>query len=395
MASSYDLLAGSNVWPPMTTSRPLRVHALIDNLGFGGAEILLPEFAARAERVGVDMTVGYLHDAGIGSQALERLRRIGIEPTRVPIKSMLSPRCIMRVRRHIAAHSPDVVHTHLGWSDVVGGVAARSLGIPCVSTVHEMDWTPSSLRERAHMHVMALARRRCAGRVIVVSDTAREAYLSPGWDKPERVERVYNGVAGNAQPGAGRAVREELGIAADAPVVAMLSALRPEKAHDVALDAVARLLPRHPGLRLLIVGDGGSRAEIERLAEPLGDAVIMPGYRDDVMAVLDAADLLLHPSHIEAFPTALLEAMAASLPIVATAVGGIPEIVRDGETGVLVEGPPDAGRVAEAVADLLADPARRARLAAAGRARFDAEFTLDRWLAGTRAVYDEIAGVRS
>jgi glycosyltransferase involved in cell wall biosynthesis len=389
-----DTVPSPAIEPPAPSRRTLRVHALIDNLGFGGAEMLLPEFAARAESVGVELSVGYIGEAAVGSQALERLRRLGIEPVHVPVTSMLSVSDHRRVRRHVAEQAPDVVHTHLGWSDVLGSVAARSLGIACVSTVHEMDWLATSLRDRALMRVMALARRRCADRVVVVSDTARRAYLATGWDRPAHVDRVYNGVAGRALPGSGRAVREELGIAAGAPVVAMLSALRTEKAHDVAIEAIGRLRSAHPGLRLVIVGDGACRADIERLAEPLGDAVVLAGFRDDVMAVLDAADVLLHPSHIEAFPTALLEAMAASVPIVATAVGGIPEIVSDGVDGVLVEPPPDAGRVAEALGALLDDEERRRRLAAAGRAHFESDFTLDRWLEGTRAVYDSILAGR-
>jgi glycosyltransferase involved in cell wall biosynthesis len=189
-------------------------------------------------------------------------------------------------------------------------------------------------------------------------------------------------------------VREELGIPADAPVVAMLSALRPEKAHDVAVAAVLELAGRFPGLRLLVVGDGAGRPEVDRLAAEAGDAVTVTGYRDDVMEVLDAVDVLLHPSRVDAFPTAILEAMAASVPVVATAVGGIPEMVRDSETGVLVEPPPESRRVAHALAALLADPELRRRLGAGGRSRFTAEFSLDRWVARTRAVYDQVLAER-
>lgn len=369
----------------------IRVHALIDNLGFGGAEMLLPEFAAPAAEVGVDLSVGYLKEPPVGSQARERLRRLGIEPTFVPgIHSILSPRDLRNVRANIRAAAPDIVHTHLGASDALGGMAARSLGVPVVSTVHAMDWVTSIVSERAQLRLMALVRRRCDARVIVVSESARTAYLATGWDRPEHVLTIHNGVTGVPQPGAGRAVREELGIEPAAPVALMLSAMRPEKAHDVAIEAVARLARRLPGLQLVIVGDGELRPQIEQAAAASGAAVTMAGFRDDVMAVLDAADVLLHPSHVEAFPTALLEAMAAGVPIVATAVGGIPEIVRDGEAGVLVEPPPDADRVADALERVLADSALRARLGAAGRERFDAEFTVDRWAGRTRALYDEV-----
>ena len=105
------------------------------------------------------------------------------------------------------------------------------------------------------------------------------------------------------------------------------------------------------------------------MAAPLGDAVVLTGYRDDVMELLDATDVLVHPSRTEAFPTALLEAMAARVPVVATAVGGIPEIVADGRTGLLVDAPPDAGRFADAVLSLAADPDLRRRLGEACTAK--------------------------
>ncbi len=112
------------------------------------------------------------------------------------------------------------------------------------------------------------------------------------------------------------------------------------------------------------------------------------GHRDDVMELLDASDILLHSSRTEAFPTALVEAMAASVPVVGVAVGGIPEIVRDGETGLLVEPPPRAEPIADALATLLDDPALRARLSAAGRERYERELTGDAWAVRLRAVYD-------
>ena len=136
-----------------------------------------------------------------------------------------------------------------------------------------------------------------------------------------------------------------------------------------------------------MVGDGETRPQLEALAATTG-AVTFAGHRDDVMAVLDAADVLLHPSRIDAFPGALLEAMAAGVPVVATAVGGIPDIVDDGVTGVLVAPPPRPAALAEALAPLLADPALRAGLSERARERFDRSFSAERWVERIRAVYE-------
>jgi glycosyltransferase involved in cell wall biosynthesis len=372
----------------MPAARPIRVHALIDTLGVGGAEIMLAEFAAVAPLGGIELTVGVLKDVG-DAHAGARLRQAGIEPLAVGIPPHLGPAAFRAVRRQLAELRPDLVHTHLGYADLLGGPAARSLGIPTVATLHAHAW-PGDRRERVKLRAMRLARRASAARVIAVSDSARAAYLASGADRPGRVVVVRNGIAGSALPGAGRALRAELGIGPDELVVAMVSSLRPEKAHDVAVAAAGRLLASIPELRLLVVGDGPLRAEVARAAAALGERALLTGYRADVMAVLDAADVLLHPSRHDALPTTIIEAMAASTPVVATRVGGIAELVEDGVSGVLLPAPPAAPQVAAALGELLRDPQRRRRLGAAGRARFEQEFTAERWAARMGELYRSV-----
>ena len=137
------------------------------------------------------------------------------------------------------------------------------------------------------------------------------------------------------------------------------------------------------------MGDGPARDAVARAASPLVTAPPV-GHRDDIMSVLDAADALLHPSRADAFPTVLLEALAAGVPIVASAVGGIPEIVEDGRTGLLVDPPFEHAAFAAPLARLLADRDLRRALARRGRERFDAEFTAERWAARLRVVYEEV-----
>jgi glycosyltransferase involved in cell wall biosynthesis len=127
---------------------------------------------------------------------------------------------------------------------------------------------------------------------------------------------------------------------------------------------------------------------------PLGDSALMLGYREDAVEVLDAVDVLIHPSAVDAFPTSPLEAMAASVPVVATRVGGIPEAVLDGETGLLIPAPPDPDDLAGALARLLDDGKLRRRLGAGGRARYEAEFTVAVWVERLRAVYESALSYR-
>jgi len=373
----------------MPADRPIRVHALIDSLGIGGAEMVLAEFAAVAPLGGIELSVGYLKDVGESARTASRLRAAGIEPRPVGISRHLGPAAFLAVRRQLAELSPEIVHTHLGYADLLGGPAARSLGIPAVCTLHSHAWEGSS-RERMKMSAMRLTRRATAARVIAVSESARAAYLAIGADRPERVVVVRNGIAGTPEPDAGCALRAELGIGEAELVVAMVSRLRPEKGHDVALAAVAELLTSIPELRMLVVGDGPMRAAVQQMASALGDRVLAVGYRADVMAVLAATDVLLHPSREDALPTTIIDAMAASTPVVATRVGGIPELIADGVSGVLVPAPPVAAELAAALGALLRDPDRRRLLAAAGRERFEQEFTADRWSARMGQLYRSV-----
>jgi glycosyltransferase involved in cell wall biosynthesis len=365
--------------------RGLRLHVLIDSLTRGGAEGLLSDFALGAQDAGIEVSVAHFHGQAEGAA---RLRALGIEPERVPIKSLLGRADRRAVREHLAAVAPDLLHTHLGYADLLGGLGARALGIPSVSTIHIEDWTGHFRGDRVKYHLMGLARRRCAARVIAVSEAARRSYLRQHWDRPRRVVTVANGIVDRPTPGSGAGVRKSLGIGADEHVVAMVGVLRPEKRHDIAIAAVEQLIPRFPRLRLLIVGEGTERPAIEQRCSHLGSRVLMTGYREDVPELLDAADVLAQPSSTEAFPTSLLEAMASRVPSVATAVGGIPEIVLDGETGLLIPAPPAADALAAALARLISDPALRGRLADRGRERFEANFTVDRWLARLLPVYE-------
>lgn len=366
----------------VASARPIRVHVLIDTLGTGGAEVLLCEFAGIA---GVDVSVACLRDVG-SSDVAERLRSSGTDPRCVQIPPRLGIAAFRRVRRHLAQVRPALVHTHLGYADLLGGPAARSLGIPSITTIHSHA-PAATTRERIKARTMAVARRTSAARVIAVSDSAREAYLSSGSAAADRVVVLRNGIRDRSQPGSGRRVREQLGLAADDLVVAMVSSLRPEKRHDAALAATRLLLERFPTVRLLVVGDGPLRSQIEREAAALNGRVVLAGYRRDVMAMLDAADVVLHPSRADALPTAIIEAMACSVPVVATDVGGIGELVVAGMTGTLVAPPAAPADLAAALVPLLGDRGLRRRMGAAGRARYEAEFSAKRWATSMLELY--------
>jgi glycosyltransferase involved in cell wall biosynthesis len=377
----------------------LHVHVLIDSLTWGGAETLLGDLAAGAPAAGIELSVGYLREID-GSPAAVRLRAHGIEPQLVPVDRLLAPRAPLLVRRHLRQVAPDVLHTHLELADVFGLTAGRSLGIPSLSTIHLVAPKPKAAeteggrRGLAKLRLAALMRRHGAARVVAVSDAAREAYLATGWDLAPRVSTVRNGIARPLEPGAGERMRRELRLEPDALVLTTVTVLRPGKGHEVVFEAVERLLPRFPNLRLLVLGDGPDRERIHRLAKRLGSAVLLPGHRHDVISVLAATDVLVHPTSMDAFPTALLEAACARVPVVATAVGGIPEIVQDESTGVLVDAPPSAGALEQVLQQLLADEQARRLMGERAHARFMQRFTAEQWALRLRQTYDEVLAQR-
>ncbi len=369
---------------------PRRVHIVIDSLVTGGAENLLAEQARGLLEAGAEVEVSPLQ-AGDGP-ARAALEELGIAAEPIGTTGLLGRRDRDRVAAVLQASGPQLVHTHLGYADLLGGRAAARLGIPVVSTVHIARWGPSR-RDHIKEALMARQRRRNAVRVITVSEALRRDYLARFSDRPERVVAAHNGLDLRLETDAGAALRRQLAIATDEVVVTMLSVLREGKGHREALAALARLdadcpgveLPRH---RLLIAGDGPAGAAIAAAAEAQGDRVLLLGHRSDRGAVLAATDILLHPSHADALPSTVIEAMSAGLAIIASAVGGIPELVGDDEA-ILTAAPPEPGEIAAALRALLGDRARRRRLGVAAQARYRERFTTAAWTQRLLAIYAE------
>jgi glycosyltransferase involved in cell wall biosynthesis len=232
--------------------------------------------------------------------------------------------------------------------------------------------------------------------VITVSEAQRRVYQRAAGVKAERIQTCRHGVdtaVFRPDPAARERLRATLGLEPGALVFAVVALLRPGKGHADLLHALARVRLRAPAVRVLAAGDGVERPRLEALAAGLGvaDLVRFLGARSDVPALLAASDAYVHPSLAEALPTSVLEAMAVGLPVVATDVGGVPEIVAHERTGLLVPaGRPD--RLADAMLRLT-DPALRVAMGAAGRAWAQAHGSSTLWLDRVHALYRRVAGV--
>jgi glycosyltransferase involved in cell wall biosynthesis len=263
----------------------------------------------------------------------------------------------------------------------------RLARVPIV-VAHEHTWSYEGrpVRKLLDRHLVA----RGANVVVAVSRADRARMVAIERIPPARVQVVPNGIPPLPEP-SGRNIRAELGIAPDTPVVLAVGLLRPQKALDNLIRAVAELAPAHPGLRVLIAGGGPEQEPLEALVRELDldGTVTLLGARDDVPDLLAVADVAVSSSNFEGTPLAVLEYMAAGKAIVATTVGGIPDVITDGVEGVLVP-PRDPRALAAAVGDLLGDPERRARLGAAAQERQQREFTLDATVRRVEELYAEL-----
>ncbi|HYO75605.1 MAG TPA: glycosyltransferase family 4 protein, partial [Thermoanaerobaculia bacterium] len=232
---------------------------------------------------------------------------------------------------------------------------------------------------------------RWSSRVITVSEALRQTYLAKRDLAPEKVTVVHNGIElerFRRDRAATRArLEREFDIPPGRPILVTVSVLRPAKGIEFLLDAAKRV----DNAVFLILGDGNKREEWQALAaqQGIGDRVRWAGYRTDVDTILAGCDALVHPSLDDAFPTVLLEAMAAGLPVVATRVGGIPEIVNDGATGILVP-PGDAEALASGIEELLSDRERMRRMGALATDSAITRFSTAAWVSRLTAVYDEV-----
>jgi glycosyltransferase involved in cell wall biosynthesis len=305
------------------------------------------------------------------------------EVIELPVAGDADLRIWWRLRRLIEAYAPDLVHVHSRrGADLYGGLAARSRGIPAVLTRRVESAEPAMLlRFKCRPY-------RC---VIAVSQCIEHDLVSRVGLAPARVRLIPSVVDTQVfRPGAhATPIRALFGLPADCFVVGVVAQLIPRKGHSILLRAVAELVPTCANLAVLCLGRGPLLARLRAEAALLGiDAhVHFAGHRDDVPALLPQFDLLVHPALREGLGVALLEAQSAGVPILASAVGGIPELIAHGRSGWLVA-PGDPRALAEAIALLVHAPGLRRVLAAEARAQVEHGHALHELAARHLSVYE-------
>jgi glycosyltransferase involved in cell wall biosynthesis len=384
--------------PSNLSARRIRVVTVIDFLSaHGGAESLALQIALRLDPQRFESTLcasrwpGPPALADSARQGQQELSEAGVRFLALGRRRKLDVWVWARLERYLRREHVDVVHAHKFGSNVWAALIGRLAGVPVV-LAHEHTWSfeGEPLRRLLDRELIA----RCADRFIAVSREDRRRMTEVERIDPSRTLFLPNGMTAPESP-SGHDVRAELGIAADAPVIGTVCVMRPQKALHVLLRATAELLPRRPGLQVLIAGYGPEREALERLASELGvvGAVRFLGARSDVPDVLRALDVAVSCSDFEGSPLAVMEYMDAALPVVATNVGGVPDLIEPGVQGLLIPRG-DHVALAGAVDELLDDPQRRLQMGERGRERRRSEFSLDVLVGRLEDLYIELLAAR-
>jgi L-malate glycosyltransferase len=371
---------------------PSAILHVVDCLNVGGTERQLFELLRRMDRKRFRPLLATFK---AGGELLGSLRSIGIEPVVFPLRGSLAQANtaiqVARMARLIRKENVRVVHAHDFYSNVIGVAAASLAGARSIASRRDLAHWLGGTQRKALRFACRMADAVVANAAAVAEQTERELAVAAA-----KMRVIPNGIdVENFDMKAFR-TPDPLLPAGDVaiPRVCMVGSMHlPDKGHADLLKAAAILKARNVRAQFLLVSDGALRKELEDKARALGvgDDVFFLGRRDDVPSLLVRSDIVAHPSWSEGFPNAVLEAMCAARPVVATRVGGIPEVMRDGEHGILVA-PERPAELASALEKLITHSLAGHVMGLRGRKHVEEVYSLDRMYERTAALYDELAG---
>jgi glycosyltransferase involved in cell wall biosynthesis len=364
----------------------MKILHVISSSGMYGAEAVILNLSHTLQNGPHSSALGVFSNANAPNLQLhEAALKQGIESHLIPCTGQVDRSAIATIRKLISLTNANVVHAHGFKADIYVYLALRRLSIPFVSTCH--TWYDNDLIVTLYGKLDRLVLRKYS-RVVAVSDEVRARLLKARVPK-ENIRMVRNGI--DLQPFDG--VEPSLRGDSDRPIVGLIGRLAWEKGVDIFLAAAAKVLVNFPEARFVVVGEGPDREKLDRTIAELGigRSVDMLGRQDDMPAVYASLDIMVSSSRQEGLPMAILEGMASSLPLVATAVGEVPTVVQDGKTGVIVP-PENVDAVANGMLELLRDAEKRKRFGAAGRLLIQNEYSAERMTADYLRVYEEAQG---
>lgn len=371
--------------------RPLNILDLRDTYEIGGpGKTIIETFRAiDPARFRLHLGVFATRHESDDTPFVSAARACGMPVHMIRGFNQYDPRLVWRVAALVKTLNTDIVHAHEVKSDVITYLASKLHRVPIVTTLH--GWIGNSLKQRL---MIALDRRvvHSFDRVIVVSRHMRDEFCA-GRARDGQTRLLHNAIVIERY----RRTRQKgflaglIGRPIPGPVVASIGRISAEKGHADLVDALALVAQRAHRVSAVLVGDGPERPRLLEKIQALGlaDSVHMPGYIDQPERILEETDLVILPSHTEGLPNAALEAMVMEIPLLATRVGGTPEVITDGETGRLVE-PRSPEALAGALIDFLTNPLPWKQMAAQGRQMVERQFNFQARTRELEAIYTEL-----
>jgi glycosyltransferase involved in cell wall biosynthesis len=363
--------------------RGVRIAHLIETDGPGGAERTVVNIASGLQAAGSENLV--ILPANAEGWLARELANTGVAIEYFRLQRPVSPACARWLTSTLRRYGAVIAHSHEFSMAVYGGWAAWRAGIPHVITMHGSRYYAGRLQRRLAMRIAVAA----SGSLVAVSKQLATHLSADLGIRPSQVTVVANGV--RSQPVSDSSLRAELGLERDDRLLLCVGNLYPVKGHRVLLAALALLRDRHPLVHLALAGRGELTAELQSLAweEGIAERVHFLGLRSDIPNLLAAADIFVMPSLAEGLPLALLEAMFAGRPIVATTVGEIPTVLGDGKAGILVA-PGDPVALSVALDRLLSDPREAQHLGQQGARRASAIYDVSQMVAHYAGIYADL-----
>lgn len=370
-----------------------RIIWLIDGLGSGGAENLTLSILKRFDKKKYHIRVCVIKEKP-DSPIKAELEKSGISVDMVRMPSLRNPSNLPKLLRYLRLHRPHLIHAQLQFSTIFGNIAGVLLQIPCVSTLHTVG-KPTRRAAYLRNQINWFILRNFCTKIIAVSEDTRSFHMSEGKIPETKIITIYNGIELSTFKPSDKIEnakkREEFNLPADAKIISTVAVLRKPKGIQYMIEAMPAIIESAPNCKYMIVGDGeygGALRELVREKE-LEKHIVFTGQQKDISTILAISDLFVLPTLTEALPTVLIEAMAAGKAIIASKVGGIPEMIEDGLNGILIpaSSPSD---LAKACLRLIDDDNLRNRMAEKSLEIANQKFDIQKLIQSLNNLYDEL-----
>jgi len=371
-------------------TRKLNILQYIETGGPGGAETVLINLARHLDRSRFEPSV-ILHRSGWVS---EQLAKHGVRTEIIPCTRSWDISFLSRFIRKCRELKIDVIHSHLFGAGLYASLAGAILRRPVIATFHNELFLPG--RRERFLPLKNFLVRNLADRIVLVADYMRNEYVSVGKYRTDRMSTIYNGInfPQRLSEAEKATLRRELNLGENDPVVGHVANFRTPKGHGYLVEAAAEVCRQIPNARFLLIGepgDGTIKTQVENLAAKhnIEKNIVIMGFRSDVSRLLSLMDVFVLSSISEGHPLSVVEAMAAAKPVVVTNVGGLPEIVDDGQTGYLVE-PKNPSALADRILVLLKQPELREQMGLRAVKAAEGRFSLDAMMRSYEQLFEEV-----